>query len=567
MIVKRPLLFFLSLTIVFFMAGCGLPSSSSYTVTYDGNGAVEGSVPVDANTYNKGDLVIVMDDGTLVRNGFIFNGWSADTAGSGALYDPGDTFAMESADVILYAIWNPVPFSVLGDARTVSLADFNDTYIYSIITADPTGKPESNGAPATQYSYTVKTTAASVIDVPQSSGHRRAEALSKSIGVSAQARKDLLSRDMENLLLSSDDRHAEWKAAAKAKAVPASISVGTLWNGVYISQADSSITTVNTTCRYISERAYFFVDNRDILLMEAYLVDYGAAFDAIYLVNRQKFGQENDTDLNGKIVVVFTRAITDNLLGYFWAVDKFPNVPATSTSAGNPYSNEGDIFYLTTDAYAQGADDGEILGTLAHEFQHMIYFDEHYDRGASGSYSWLNEALSQAAEYYNGYQAGQMSWINSFLLDYGVGLSLTHWTSENYGYGAVFMQYLIDRFGDAAVKNMCATNLIGIDAVEAATGADFNELFTDFTRAIVMSGTGDSTDPKYTFTTLDLVAAQPTGRGGLLPWDPTPPFEAGDSDTFWVYPYSLEFIRWHGTFGTMKLSGTDTSGTAFGLSR
>lgn len=549
------------------MTGCGLFSSHSYTVVYDGNGALEGSVPVDTNTYKKGDLVTVMNEGTLARDGTVFGGWSTDAGGAGVLYDPGDLLEMGSADVTLYASWRPVPFSALSGGISVSLARFNDTYIYSIITATPSDKSESNDAPAAQHGYTVATTTAAGINLSGAAGIRETTPSSRSAGVSAQARRDMLSRDMENLLLAGGARQADVKMTAGAKAVPTSISVGTAWDNVIISKADKTYTTVNTTCRYISSHAYFFVDNLDIASMQTYLAGYGAAFDAIYLVNRDKFGQENDTDRNGKVIIVFTRAITDNLLGYFWAVDKFPNTPATLTDKGNPYSNEGDIFYLTTDAYAQGAEGSDILGTLAHEFQHMIYFDEHYDRGASGSFSWLNEALSQAAEYYNGYQAGQMDWINSFLLDYGSELSLTHWTSNNYGYGAVFMQYLIDRFGDAAVKNMCSTNLIGIDAVEAATGMDFNALFTDFTRALVMSGTGDSTDPHYEFSTLDLVAAQPTGRGGLLPWDPIPPFDAGDTDTYWVYPYSLEFLRWHGAFGTMKLSGTDITGTAFGLSR
>jgi hypothetical protein len=67
-----------------------------------------------------------------------------------------------------------------------------------------------------------------------------------------------------------------------------------------------------------------------------------------------------------------------------------------------------------------------------------------------------------------------------------------------------------DRFYDEVIKNLCATRLVGVAAVESATGMNFNELFTDFTRALVMSGTGD--------------------------------------------------------FGNLTLSGTDAQGTVFGLS-
>ena len=80
-------------------------------------------------------------------------------------------------------------------------------------------------------------------------------------------------------------------------------------------------------------------------------------------------------------------------MGYFYSVDKYPKATYTQ-------SNEGDIFYMTTDAGYQG---DIVNGTLAHEFQHMIYFDQHYNRGVTSTYTWLNEALSQAAEYYTGY--------------------------------------------------------------------------------------------------------------------------------------------------------------------
>ncbi|MCE5256178.1 MAG: hypothetical protein LLF89_04945, partial [Spirochaetaceae bacterium] len=223
-------------------------------------------------------------------------------------------------------------------------------------------------------------------------------------------------------------------------------------------------------------------------------------------------------------------------------------------------SNEGDIFYMTTDTAYQG---NIIKGTLAHEFQHMIYFDQHYNLGTTSSYTWLNEALSQAAEYYNGYTDNHLAWIESFLGNDWPGLSLTYWTSSNYGYGAIFIRYLIDQYGDTAIKNMCSTDKIGIAAVEAATGASFNTIFTNFTRALVMSGTGDSSDSRFNFTTLDLRSIQSTGRGGLLPYTTT--LVAGNNYNGSLYPYEIAFNKWSGSFGTIKLTGTNFYGTAFGL--
>ena len=371
----------------------------------------------------------------------------------------------------------------------------------------------------------------------------------------AQAQTDLFMRETENMLLSGRAPQVSKRPPGIDAAAPSPIEVGTAWTGVYIV---INGTTINATCQYISDNAYFFVDDRDTAAMSPYLASYGTAFDAIADVNHADFGTENDVDSNGKVIIVFSEELTGGLLGYFYAADKYPKATYAT-------SNEGDIFYITTDVWYQG----EIAnGTLAHEFQHMIYFDEHYDRGVTSTFSWLNEALSQAAEYYNGYTDNHLSWIWSFLNNGGYSgagpLSLTHWTSSNYGYGAIWIRYIIDRFGVAVIRNMCATDLVGIAAVEDATGMDFNTLFLDFSRAIVMDGTGDSANPIYGFASLDLAAVQPQGRGGF---QTVGYYEASRVYSADIRAYTLNLLKLNGIFDTMNLSGADIYGTAFGLSR
>ncbi|MGE5549260.1 MAG: hypothetical protein ACM3ZC_01855 [Bacteroidota bacterium] len=124
---------------------------------------------------------------------------------------------------------------------------------------------------------------------------------------------------------------------------------------------------------------------------------------------------------------------------------------------------------------------------------------------------------------------------------------MTHWTSDNYGYGAVYIRYLIDQYGETAIKNMCATDKVGVAAVEAATGTDFNTIFNNFTRALVLSGTGGSTNPLYAFTTLDLQTVQPNGRGGLTT---TAVYTAGENVSKQPLPlpaflWSMDGRFWH----------------------
>jgi uncharacterized repeat protein (TIGR02543 family) len=82
------------------------------TVTYDGNGSNEGTVPTDSSAYKEGDIVTVFGDtGSLVKMqdgiSLLLTGWNTQTDGTGAHYDlETGTFTMETSDILLYAEWS-----------------------------------------------------------------------------------------------------------------------------------------------------------------------------------------------------------------------------------------------------------------------------------------------------------------------------------------------------------------------------------------------------------------------------------------------------------------------------
>ena len=77
----------------------------TFTVTYDGNGATGGSVPVDGTAYTSGDQVTVLGNtGNLSLPGGQFVYWNTADDGSGALQGPGAKFTITS-DVTLFAQW------------------------------------------------------------------------------------------------------------------------------------------------------------------------------------------------------------------------------------------------------------------------------------------------------------------------------------------------------------------------------------------------------------------------------------------------------------------------------
>jgi uncharacterized repeat protein (TIGR02543 family) len=89
-------------------AAAGGDATTTYTVTYNGNGAT-GTAPVDSANYEAGTTVTVKGSiGTLAYNyngifNYIFMGWN--TTGSGTTYT---SFTMPASNVTLYAVWSPI---------------------------------------------------------------------------------------------------------------------------------------------------------------------------------------------------------------------------------------------------------------------------------------------------------------------------------------------------------------------------------------------------------------------------------------------------------------------------
>lgn len=80
----------------------------NYTVTYDGNGATGGTVPVDSNSYVYNDIATVKEKGSLVKPGFDFVEWNTSPLGIGTSYNENGKITIMD-NVILYAIWRTEP--------------------------------------------------------------------------------------------------------------------------------------------------------------------------------------------------------------------------------------------------------------------------------------------------------------------------------------------------------------------------------------------------------------------------------------------------------------------------
>ncbi len=85
-------------------------ANPTYTVTYNGNGNTEGSVPSDTSKYEQGRIVTTFGNtGNLVKSGYAFSGWNTQADGTGTTYTEPQTFMIGAVNVTLYAMWTTAP--------------------------------------------------------------------------------------------------------------------------------------------------------------------------------------------------------------------------------------------------------------------------------------------------------------------------------------------------------------------------------------------------------------------------------------------------------------------------
>lgn len=133
-------------------------------VTYEGNGATGGNVPVDSlSPYEEESSVTVLgNSGSLERSGYSFGGWAPTQDGSGTLRQAGDTFDIGTTNTKLFAKWiantNTVSFDsdggsvvangsfVTGGQLIAPVAPTRDGYNFD-------GWSPGDGAPTIAFPY------------------------------------------------------------------------------------------------------------------------------------------------------------------------------------------------------------------------------------------------------------------------------------------------------------------------------------------------------------------------------------------------------------------------------
>ena len=73
-----------------------------YNITYDGNGHIEGTVPIDEKLYRSGELAELKTNVDLKKEGYKFMGWSQNIDATSWLSNPKINV---NRDLLFYAVW------------------------------------------------------------------------------------------------------------------------------------------------------------------------------------------------------------------------------------------------------------------------------------------------------------------------------------------------------------------------------------------------------------------------------------------------------------------------------
>lgn len=200
---------------------------------------------------------------------------------------------------------------------------------------------------------------------------------------------------------------------------------------------------LDATLRYIGKHCYIYVQDGQEMT-DARARELATQFDEqIYPTDRAWFGSEPTPGFDGdpRITLLFLDILDGwepgrgYVAGYFFPLD-------TQSRRVFEQSNEREMFYL--DMHPGDPNRDDYLGILAHEFQHMIHWNEDPHET-----KWLNESMAQLAFYVNDY--GHAPQIYTYIRDTDSRFDRFDNTLEDYGRTYLFTYYLYEKYAGETI--------------------------------------------------------------------------------------------------------------------
>ena len=375
----------------------------------------------------------------------------------------------------------PVPVDVAETSTTLTL-DFTNCDYELVLYSTQTDAESSGRGLLYPFGYSV------TVDFGASSPltDRSPEASPPaSLPERASLESVLRAREQE---LASRLREAGGYRPHAAKAVPQQI--GSTRQFVFPSFRSVSETTMTASLVATSERAIVYVDLVDIdrLNRDSLQAQIDRFSETTYPIATSAFGKASDVDNDGKIHILYTNLVNPGG-SLFGAGGFFDALSLLSVDQGGN-GNQSDMFFLDPDINPHTFD-----AVLAHEFQHLINFNEHVlVRNGPLEDVWLNEGLSHLCEDLIGESgAHNLRYVDRFLKrpgrwPLGTPGNLIHGNTRGTLY--LFVRSLVEEFGSGILARLVQTEKAGFKNVEAATGQRFIDIFERHVSRLYLSGLG-----------------------------------------------------------------------------
>lgn len=307
----------------------------------------------------------------------------------------------------------------------------------------------------------------------------------------------------------------------------------------------------------VSSNAYFYIESDWYLnitdqtrgIINQNLANLANSFDQeIYpkLTSLWGFEWKPGIDHDEKITILFHQ-MPKGVAGYFNDANEYQRQQS-------PFSNEREMVYLSAEYLKSGL----IKSYLAHEFTHLITFNQKERLKNVNEDVWLTEAWAEYSVFYLGYDnQGQNANLQQRINDFSKkpSDSLVIWSGEETDYGIVvmFIKYLTEKYGQDILVASLRSKKIGVDSLDealilAGENKSFLQIFNDWAVAVVTNDCSLGEIFCYKNSGLsnlripaNLIVLPSTGKTNL-------------SLNYSLMPWSSNWYRFIGSEGDLKLT-------------
>lgn len=245
-------------------------------------------------------------------------------------------------------------------------------------------------------------------------------------------------------------------------------------------------TQLSATLRQVTDRLYFYIDDNywssinsplRTLLMNNIMVLASEFENIIYPKETQFWGSEPNPGVDGdpKITVLLEELVENNG-GYFDTSNGYPRAEVED-------SNQREMVAVNIDTILGNVNLAKTF--LAHEFQHLISFNQKDLIRHISEDVWFNELRSEYSVSHVGYNSNYIkSNLEKRVSDFleNPSDSLTEWPNKNPDYAmvALFGEYLVEQYGEAILADTLRSQSTGINSInQRLQSKNLSERFAD----------------------------------------------------------------------------------------